>query len=205
MHHPRLAHVILAAGNSTRFGGVKQLAKLDFKKSILETAIELALDVSPGEIIVVLGANKDKILAQCPLDKQYKRVRIVTNDYWHEGVGHSISQATHHVLDGGYDGVLIQLADQVAISSDQLKNMRSLWHTDASKIVAARYRNTLGAPTIFPASYFADLVALTGDNGAKGLIKSNIANVLPLDLEEAQWDIDTEQQLLNWQIDALET
>lgn len=57
-------------------------------------------------------------------------------------------------------------------------------------IVASEYRNAVGVPALFPAEFFADLVALTGDRGAKPLFTKFQNRLLRIPLPEAGFDID---------------
>ncbi len=202
-HHPRLAYVLLAAGAATRFGQCKQLATIDFKKTLLEHALECALGVAPGEVFLVLGANQERIESTLALRGRFPRVHILSNPDWRAGVASSIACAVHHVLDDAFDGVLIMLADQVAVRPEQLKSLRDRWFDHAERIVCAEYDDTLGAPAIFPRRYCHQLINLVGDKGAKWLIHQESEHVLAVPLPEARWDIDTERQLNDWQLDAL--
>jgi len=204
LKHPRLAYVLLAAGGSRRFGSSKQLASVDFKRSLLECALETALEVAPGELHLVLGAYLDQIKSILQFDEKYPRVDLIINKNWTQGVGSSISCGIRKLMkDQVYDGVLIQLADQVAIRPEQLKAMRDVWYSNPKKIVTAHYNDVLGAPAILPEKYFLNLAELEGDRGARWLIEQEKHNALHFELPEAQWDIDTERQLSDWQYSSL--
>ena len=87
-----LAHsgrVILAAGASTRMGSPKQLLALD-GKPLLVRAVEAALASSAWPVVVVLGAQAEKIrpiLARLP-------VLVAENPAWAEGMAASIRTGT---------------------------------------------------------------------------------------------------------------
>ncbi|WP_086929293.1 nucleotidyltransferase family protein [Agarilytica rhodophyticola] len=202
-HHPRLAYVLLAAGSSRRFGSCKQLATIDFKKTLLEHSLERALDVAPGEVNLVLGAYLDEIMETCAIETRFPRVNVVVNSNWQQGVSTSIASGIRKISDEAYDGVLILLADQISITASQLKDMREVWYQQPTRIVAAHYNQILGAPTIFPRQYFSALLELQSDKGAQWLIEQEQQNVTAFALEEAKYDIDTERQLNDWQIDTL--
>lgn len=200
---PRLAYVLLAAGASRRFGGVKQLASLDFKKTLLENSLEYLLETSPGEVHLVLGAHREKIQQQLDFHTRYPRVNLVINEKWETGIASSVRAAVDEVLGGEFQGLLLVLADQVAIKAQHLKEMRELWYTQPDKIVASQFSGILGAPAIFPRSFFKALRQLRGDKGAKDLLRDSLQHVLPFQLSEAKIDIDTERQLNNWQLETL--
>lgn len=201
--HPRLAYILLAAGNSTRFGSCKQLAIIDFKRTLLEHTLEVALDVAPGELHLVLGANREAICESIDFEKDFSRIHVVINHQWEEGMGTSIAAAIKELISSSYDGAMVLLGDQVAVTSEQLKQMRDRWYDNPQKIVAAKYNDIVGSPAIFPKTFFKSLSKLEGDVGAKVLIQNALNNVEPFLLDEAKRDIDTENQLNNWQIDML--
>jgi len=198
--HPRIAYLVLAAGASQRFRDCKQLARLDSKKTMLEHVLDALLEISPEGVYLVLGAHREKIQSTLEINRLYPPVRTLYNDCWPEGIASSISHAVHHVLDDAFKGVMILLADQVAITSDHLNQLQEVWFKQTDKIVCADYQDTLGAPAIFPRRYFKHLIRLRGDRGAKWLINQEKANVVAFSLPQAQWDIDTERQLHDWQI-----
>lgn len=202
-YHPRLAYILLAAGGSRRFGKCKQLATIDFKKTLLEHSLEIALDVAPGEVELILGAYIDDILKACDIETRYPRVNVINNHDWQQGVATSLACGIQHIKDEAYDGAIILLADQISIAASQLKDMRETWYQTPEKIVAAHYNQILGAPTIFPKQYFDALLELQSDRGAQWLIEQEQHNTVPFPLAEAKHDIDTERQLNDWQIDAL--
>ncbi len=202
-HHPRLAYVLLAAGSSKRFGSCKQLAEIDFKNTMLEHSLATALDFSPGEVFLVLGAYQEKILERLNIDEHHSRIHLVLNNDWKNGLSSSIISALKAIDKKQYEGICILLADQVAINASQLKDMRELWYQSPDKIVAAKYRGILGAPAIFPKALIPNLYLLTGDTGARSVIEAHVKKSIGYDLEEARWDIDTEMQLSDYQIDSL--
>jgi molybdenum cofactor cytidylyltransferase len=58
-------------------------------------------------------------------------------------------------------------------------------------IVASAYADTLGVPALFDRSCFGDLLQLTGDSGAKGIILARRNDVTPFDFPAAAIDVDT--------------
>ncbi|PCK09349.1 MAG: 4-diphosphocytidyl-2C-methyl-D-erythritol kinase [Alteromonadaceae bacterium] len=205
MSRLKLAYVILAAGGASRFGGCKQLAQIDFGKTLLERAIELSLFVATDEVHLVLGAYREQIISKLQLGQEQtyrSRVKIIVNEDWQLGIASSITAALNQLGDDS-DGVCFLLADQVAIHSMQLRDLQLIWEQNPDKIVAAQYLDITGVPAIFPRKYFGDLQQLQGDTGAKSVLQKNRNNVIPFELEDARWDIDTERELSDWLVDSL--
>ncbi|MEO5968744.1 MAG: nucleotidyltransferase family protein, partial [Bdellovibrionia bacterium] len=109
--------IILAAGESTRMGEIKQL--LPWRgKSLLEHAVDAAFGAGIERIVVVYGAHVEKIepeIIRLGVDRVY-------NEDWKLGVGTSIRKGVSHVLEAApsTDGILIQLADQPRVTKKEL-------------------------------------------------------------------------------------
>ncbi len=91
---------------------------------------------------------------------------------------------------------MLVLADQAAVSAEDLRRLATSWRRQPDYIVAAQYGATLGAPAIFPASCFRDLAGLRGDRGAQSLFKRNPDRVIRIPMDSASIDIDTPEDLL---------
>ena len=179
----KLACVLLAAGASTRFGGCKQLALLN-GKALLSRALDTLAPLFTEHLHVVLGANREQIQAVIGSE-----VSIVEHDDWAAGIGSSIARGVSFATGREqYDGVLVALADQPLITRADYQQMVSKF--DGERIVASQYDHQLGAPTLFPATLFAELTRLEGDSGAKRLLSLHSSSVLALSLPHAATDID---------------
>jgi CTP:molybdopterin cytidylyltransferase MocA len=88
-------------------------------------------------------------------------------------------------------GALIALADQVAVTADDLRRLVSRWEQQPDHIVAALYDGTIGVPAIFPADLFPELAELQGDRGARALLSHYRERVIGVPMPSAAQDIDT--------------
>lgn len=180
--------LILAAGEASRMGRVKQLLAFG-GKSLLQRSIENA-QATGLPVIVVLGAYGAQTR---PLVERYS-VKYVINENWRIGISTSIqaglTQAIEHFPD--LTGVLITLVDQPQITSDHLN---SILKSAANKfeMVATEYEGVKGVPAYYPKKYFEQLKKLKGDTGAAVLIKKWSKYVVSLPFPAAALDIDTEQ------------
>jgi molybdenum cofactor cytidylyltransferase len=121
-------------------------------------------------------------------------VSAVVNDDYETGVASSI-RAGLSVMRPGSAGVLIALADQVAVTADDLRRLLGVWRENPDGIAAARYSGAVGAPAILPHTLFAELSALEGDRGAKVLLQRHAARVVAVSMPAAALDIDTPEAL----------
>ena len=82
------AIVILAAGTSSRLGSPKQLLIFN-NKTLLQHAIDTALNTGCKNVMVVLGAHFDLIKNQLT----HQPVQVIENKDWQEGMASSIRYA----------------------------------------------------------------------------------------------------------------
>lgn len=187
---PSLHAIVLAAGGSSRFGSPKQLVRVD-GRPLLHAAVSRAVEVAGHAVSVVLGAHAADL---APL-LRHSAASIVINRDWNEGMASSIRAGVSR-LPGSCGGVMLVLADQAAVTAEDLRRLAASWRRQPDYIVAAQYGATLGAPAIFPASCFRDLTDLRGDRGAQMLFKRNPDRVVRVPMDSASIDIDTPEDLL---------
>ncbi len=187
---PTLHAVVLAAGASTRFGSPKQLVRVQ-GHALLHRAVANATQVAGRAVIVVLGAHAAEL---APL-LRHSSASVIVNREWPEGIASSIRAAVAR-LPPSCHGVLVTLADQAAVTADDLARLLAAWRTDPRRIVAARYDATIGVPAIFPREDFPELAALRGDRGARDLLRRRADRTIGIELANASIDIDTPEDLL---------
>ena len=182
--------ILLAAGSSSRFGSPKQLADVDGRPMLagaVDTVIELA---GRDAMTVVLGAHAAHLE---PLMRQASAAVAINPDY-EQGIASSIRAGLARV-PAGVRGVLIVLADQVAVTAEDLRRLVARWERQPDRIVAAQYGETTGAPAIFPSDLFPELAALQGDRGARSLLSRHPGRVVAVPMPSAALDVDTPADL----------
>lgn len=186
----RLYVLVMAAGGSRRFGGLKQLVELQ-GKSLLRRTVETAINIVDNRVIVVLGVKAKKLEREI---KDYD-VQIAENQNWENGIASSIRTGID-ALPEDCNGALILFCDQPFVTDVHLQKLINTWNQDQEKIVSSRYDESFGVPAIFPRKYFAEMLKLTGDNGAKSLMLKYQRQTVSVDLLEAVFDIDTQTDLI---------
>jgi molybdenum cofactor cytidylyltransferase len=184
------AIVVLAAGGSSRFGEAKQLADVEGQSLLTHALTQL-----PGkteDIYVVLGARHQAI--SDALGQQYN---ILLNEDWQQGLSSSIRLATQ-ILAANYSHLLFTLGDQLALRQAHFERLLEQSKSQPKHIVAAHYEQRNAVPAIFPASYYALLQSLQGDRGARLLLQQEKDRLISVDIPQARWDIDTQEDLQLW-------
>ncbi|MEO6522816.1 MAG: nucleotidyltransferase family protein [Mucilaginibacter sp.] len=179
--------IILAAGNSSRLGKPKQ--NLVYQgKTLLQHAVSAALHSGCQPVIVVLGAIMETILPQA--DKA--RITILHNPGWQQGMSASIRLGIAELQKTeGIENAVIMLCDQPFVGAALIQNILQKYNQCNKGIIASAYNNTLGVPVLFNKKYFAALLELTGDEGAKKLLTDYRDDIEPVNFEQGAIDIDT--------------
>jgi molybdenum cofactor cytidylyltransferase len=181
---------ILAAGPGTRFGGIKPLARLR-GEPVLHTLAANAAFITGQSVSVVLGAHASEI---APALRQ-RAVSIAFNRGWDEGIASSVRMAVHSAPPGS-TALLLLLADQVAVTADDLRRLHASWRRHPVLIAAALYQGAPGLPAIFPRWAFTDLLALRGERDPRVVLRSNVDRVVRVPMSNAGLDLDTPEDLL---------
>ena len=178
--------IILAAGSSSRLGKPKQ--NLVYKgQTLLQRAVATAAASVCRPVIIVLGANEEMIKPTIESDN----INIIHNPDWQEGMASSISSGITALqkIEPEADSVVLMLCDQPFVDAallDQLVQKKS-----AEGIVASSYNDTIGAPVLFGAAYFNELLLLKGQEGAKKLLLKYPDDVATIPFPLGGIDIDT--------------
>jgi CTP:molybdopterin cytidylyltransferase MocA len=181
--------LLLAAGASVRLGRAKQLIEID-GEPLLRRAARALLGTSPHTLIVVLG-HEATALRTCIGDLPLQC--IVSPDHA-EGLAASLRTGVT-ALPAGCDGALVALTDQPALDSGHLLALRDAWRAAPARAAASAYAGVLGVPAVLPRTWFADVMHLRGDTGARALLRERSAQVVAIDAPALGYDLDTPDDL----------
>jgi molybdenum cofactor cytidylyltransferase len=179
-------------------GTPKQLLELK-GRPLLVHAIEAALASSAWPVVVVLGANLEKIrpaIARLP-------VIVTENPAWSEGMAASLRAGvtTLQQFSRSLDAALFALCDQPAFSAGVIAQLVAAQHESGRGIVAAHYAGRNGAPALFRREHFPALAGLTGEEGARALLNGDPSQVTAVDLPALALDLDTPEDFAAAQAD----
>jgi CTP:molybdopterin cytidylyltransferase MocA len=116
-----------------------------------------------------------------------------------EGAGMAASIVTG--VTGLTTPVLVVLADMPDVTASDLHLLLALSAHDPSAILrAASEDGTPGHPVLFPADLVPELGALTGDTGAREVLRrhGDRVHLVPLSGERALTDLDTPEDWAAW-------
>ena len=184
----KIGAVILAAGESSRFGRPKQLVQFR-GKSLVRRVVDAAKDANCSVIVVVLGSKREQI------ERELKETDAIVaeNQNWQRGIGSSIRLGVESAVNQAPDieAIVLLTCDQPFVKTDTIERLIVMREKTKKAIVASSYSETLGVPALFDRSCFQELLTLPDDSGAKSIILSNHERVAELLFPEGKIDIDT--------------
>lgn len=180
--------LILAAGNSSRLGEPKQLLKFN-GKTLLRNVVEEAIKVSDS-VNVVTGSSHSQISKEI----ENIEVKIIENVKWNEGMGSSIKMGITQLVNEfpEVQNIIVSVCDQPFIEASVFSNLIQMQKDSQKGIVAAKYSETLGTPVLFTKKYFAELLKLSGQEGAKKMLQKFKNDIAEINFEKGAIDIDTQ-------------
>ena len=187
----KIKKILLAAGQSKRFGDKNKLLAIINGKPIINHILDTLFEIyDASELIVILG-HKHKIIKNLILNKD---IKILENINYKKGIGTSIALGTSN-LDTEIDGVMMIPADMPYINSKDLINLEKKFiELNCVKVVMPEHNSRIGNPVILPRNYFNALKSLKDDFGAKSLIRKK--DIITVKAEFGTiFDIDTEEEL----------
>lgn len=180
--------VLLAAGPSRRMGSPKQ--SLPFRATtLLRHLTREAIASEANGVTVVTGAWADHArqeLSGLP-------ARVVHNEDWEEGMASSLRRGLRS-LPPETEAFLVMLCDQPLVNRFALNRLIEAYRSSTHTIVASVYSGITGVPALYHRSHLPQLLALTGDQGARQLLRTTTMPVLALPLPEAAVDLDTPEE-----------
>jgi len=181
--------IILAAGNSSRLGRPKQLL-LYQGKTLLSHVIDEAQAATLAPVVVITGAHHKEIQ-----DSLIGRpVEIVFNPSWETGMASGIVAGVTKILhiQRHLQSLIVAVCDQPHISARLFQSLTEKQIESGKGLIASFYSGIAGTPVLFDRYYFNDLLALTGDAGARQLLKQYPEDVATVPFPKGKIDIDTE-------------
>jgi nicotine blue oxidoreductase len=180
------AAVVLAAGEGSRFAGASHKLLATFRgRPLWSWAIDAAVAAGLDATYVITGA------VDLPIDAP---AVIVRNDAWATGQATSLAAGVAAAVAAGHDVVVIGLADQPLIGPDA---WRAVAASTATPIAVASFGGERRPPVRLAAEVWP-LLPMSGDDGARVLMRERPDLVTAVPCTGEAVDIDTLEDLERW-------
>lgn len=192
---PKIAILILAAGASSRMGDMDKLTQDANGTPLLARVIARASASSLPVFVTLPGLSHPR----AKLARTTHATLIAVPD-WHRGMSASI-KAGVAALPDNTPGVMILPGDMPDLTTSDLLALADTAQNHPSSIIRATAPDgTPGHPVVFPNELFDQLQSLTGDQGARAVIRAHQQRLHPhvISGTRALTDLDTPQDWAIW-------
>jgi len=181
----RLAAVLLAAGRSRRFGEANKLLAPVRGVPMAARAMDLLMALKADAALAVVSCEEVAALAR------ERGMRAVWNAQPERGLSASIALGVQAAREEGADAVLLLAADQPRLTEASLRALLAGFCRGGCLAACLEDETHWGNPAIFAMALAPELLELTGDRGAKAVLKRHEAEAVrvpcafPGELEDA--------------------
>jgi molybdenum cofactor cytidylyltransferase len=181
----RIAAILLAAGESTRMGRLKQLLPWA-ETTLIAWQVDQLREAGADDIVVVLGHQAERVRAAVP-----GMARAVVNEAYLEGRASSLRHGAEAIRDA--DAILILSVDQPRPAwLSQL--LIEHWRQTQAVVVSPRFPRRFGHPVLVAGALLPELRAVTEETlGLRAVIDRHLADAdsFPVDNDRIDVDLNT--------------
>jgi molybdenum cofactor cytidylyltransferase len=178
--------VILAAGLGRRMGTIKQLLPMH-GKPLLQHVIDAARASCLDHLLLVLGSAHEKILPKIDA----RGLDVIVNADFAAGQSTSVRSGLEHGPDA--EGVMFLLGDQPLVGHTLIDILVERFLDEKLLAVVPVHRGLPGSPAIIGREIMRQATTLTGDTGARRLLREHSRHVLEVEVDDPSLlrDVDT--------------
>lgn len=190
-----LPAVILAAGASTRMGSPKALLTAPSGRPFVSAIVRALAAASVTDIVVVTGAEHDRIVEAMRTDAPSVDPRFARNPDPSRGQLSSLWVGMDAAVTSETEALIVTLVDVPMVDPATVATVIEAWRRTRAPIVRPAVGGRHGHPVIFDRSVFDELRAAPLDQGAKTVVRAHAGEVLdvPVGDEGSLVDVDTPQ------------
>ena len=190
---PRVAALVLAAGQSRRMGPVNKLLAVVDGVPMLARVVGEALESRACVVHVVTGFERTRVEETLA----GRDVRLVYNPGFERGISTSIAAGLSS-LPADVEGALVCLGDMPAVSAGILDRIIAAFDPGrGAEVCVPTCRGKRGNPVLWSRRFFAEIRHIRGDAGARHLIgeHSEVVREVPIDDASILMDVDSPEAL----------
>ncbi|MEL7563620.1 MAG: molybdenum cofactor cytidylyltransferase [Dehalobacterium sp.] len=192
----KIKALVLAAGYSSRMKRNKML--LPFAGStVIENTVQKFLQSQVDGVALVVGNEREKIqqvLASYP-------VRFIENPRFAQGMSSSVQEGIRILKeDAELEGIMIIPGDMPLIKKETINAILTEFNEKSSPIIIPVHHGKRGHPVLFAKSLFPQLMNVSGDVGAREVVRKNYEQCCFLEVDDQGIliDIDCPEEYARW-------
>jgi len=182
---PVVGGVLLAAGNSTRFGEENKLLAGIEGEPMVRRAARSLLGTSLDGVVAVLGHQAETV--RDALDGLDVETRV--NDDYGEGQSTSVAVGVTAARERSWDAAVFGLGDMPFVDPGSIDALVAVYRERDETAVAPSYEGQRGNPVLFDRKHFDALASVSGDRGGREIIE-RVGTLVPVDDPGVRRDID---------------
>jgi molybdenum cofactor cytidylyltransferase len=186
--------LLIAAGFSRRFGSDKRLHRLPDGRILLIASLAPYRDAFRN-VAIVIRETDSAVLAELRRAFADRMPIVATTANAAAGMAASLADGVRALLD--WDYLFVGLADMPYVQATTLRtleaHMRAARAERLPRIVQPWFRGAPGHPVGFSREFFADLLRLEGDHGARSVVLAHPEAVERVDVDDAGVLLDVDQ------------
>ena len=191
---PRVAAVLLAAGQSRRMGTLNKLLQVVDGAPMVVRAADALQAAQVESIVVVLGHEAEHVRTVLG----GRDLTFVENPDYAEGLSTSLRRGLAAIAED-VDAVLICLGDMPRVSAAQINRLIAAFNPlEGRAICLPTHRGKRGNPVLWARQFVAEMSEIGGDVGARHLLGEHADVVCEVEMAEDNavlLDIDTPEAL----------
>jgi molybdenum cofactor cytidylyltransferase len=194
---PRIAAVVLAAGSSRRMEGSNKLLAEVHGRPVIARVVSAVLGSRARKVVVVTGHDAAGLREALQREGVLDGVELVHNSAYGDGMSTSL-RAGIAALGSDVDAALIVLGDLPRLRAAHVDAVAQAFVPGAERdLCAPVFDGRRGHPVLFPARCFPALLAVTGDQGGRDVLRDQAQRVqrVPVADDGVLVDVDTPADL----------
>ena len=171
----KLAFIMLAAGNSRRFGSNKLMYEVDGVPMYQRTLRQLrkaAEKIPDSRIILVTQPQYSEIIDVV----KGTGAEVLFNPQPERGIASSMQIGLESAKDA--DACMFTVADQPWLTAETIIALYDAFQSENKGMACTRHGEKTGNPCVFSEKYYKELMGITGDRGGKQVIKRHPEDVV---------------------------
>lgn len=186
------AGIILAAGESKRFGAPKQLLAFG-GRCLIERVLAAALESNLDRVLLVIGCAHELIRSRLEAWSGHPKCEFLENPDYRDGMSTSLKAGVLRI-QGGFPAAMFLLGDQPLVDAPLINLLLARFAASDKSICVPTHGGARGNPALFASDFYPAILELAGDRGARDLIAAHPDRVLTVEIPDPAVFLDIDRR-----------